>query len=182
MHRSPPDDVLVERVAPSDGAARSALWAYVDDVASRWYGRPATDEEIAAAVLDDPSEDLVAPHGAFLVARRAADVVGCGGLRLLADGVGEIKRVFVAPGARGQGLGRRLMLELETLARAEGVHTLRLDTRSDLVEARALYAALGDVEVPAFNDGRYAEHWFAKDLRAVPGRRGSPHRQPKVHR
>lgn len=63
------------------------------------------------------------------------------------------------------------MLELEKLARAEGLRTLRLDTRTDLVEARGLYAALGYLEVPAFNNGQYAEHWFAKDLRATPGQR-----------
>jgi ribosomal protein S18 acetylase RimI-like enzyme len=167
-------DVVIERAAPSGAAARGALWAYIDDVASRWYGRPATEEEIAAAVLDDPSDDLVAPHGALLIARRGGAVVGCGGLRLLADGVGEIKRVFVAPSARGHGLGRRLMLELEKLAQAEGVHTLRLDTRSDLTEARALYTALGYIEVPAFNEGQYAQHWFAKDLRGITGRNEAP--------
>lgn len=161
----PVGSVLTEVAAPSGDAARSALWAYIDDVASRWYGRPATDEEIAAALLDDPSEDLAAPHGAFLIARQGEAVLGCAGLRLLADGVGEIKRLFVTPFARGRGLGRRLMLELENLARAQGLHTLRLDTRSDLVEARALYAALGYIEVPAFNNGQYAEHWFANDLR-----------------
>jgi hypothetical protein len=41
---------------------------------------------------------------------------------------------------------------------------LRLETRHDLVESRRLYAALGYEEVPAFNHGRYAEHWFAKSL------------------
>lgn len=178
MEASPVGTVLIELAAPSDGAARSALWAYIDDLASRWYDRPATDEEIAAALLDDPSEDLAAPRGAFLVARRGEAVVGCAGLRLLDHGVGEVKRVFVAPHSRGRGLGRRLMLELENLARAHGLHTLRLDTRSDLVEARALYAALGYVEVPAFNNGQYAEHWFAKDLGAITGRRASPGRSP----
>jgi GNAT superfamily N-acetyltransferase len=173
---SPVSSVLIEVDAPSDGAARAALWDYIDDVASRWYGRPATDVEIAAALLDDPSEDLAAPRGTFLVARRGETVVGCAGLRLLPDGVGEVKRVFVAPLARGHGLGRRLMLELENLARAEGLRTLRLDTRSDLVEARAFYAALGYVEVPAFNNGQYAEHWFAKDLRATTRQREAPNR------
>ncbi len=173
---SPVGNVLIEVAAPSDGAARSALWAYIDDVASRWYGRPATDEEIAAALLDDPSEDLAAPQGTFLVARRGETVVGCAGLRLLADGVGEVKRVFVAPLARGHGLGRLLMLELEKLARAQGLSTLRLDTRSDLVEARTLYAALGYVEVPPFNNGQYAEHWFAKDLRTTTGQLAAPNR------
>lgn len=169
MEASPVGDVLIEVVDPSSGAGRSALWAYIDDVASRWYGRPATDEEVAAALVDDPSEDLAAPRGTFLVGRRGESVVGCAGLRLLADGVGEVQRVFVAPLARGRGLGWRLMCELESLARAQGLRTLRLDTRSDLVEARSLYAALGYVEVPAFNAGQYAEHWLAKDLLATTG-------------
>ena len=125
-------DVLIEIAAPTDGAGRDALWAYIDDVASRWYGRPATDEEVATALLDDPSEDLAAPRGALLVARRGEAVLGCAGLRVLADGVGEVKRVFVTPGARGHGLGRRLMLELEEVARAQGLRTLRLDTPTDL--------------------------------------------------
>lgn len=162
-------DVRVEIAAPSSALARVALRAYFGDVGSRWLGRPATDEEVNAALLDDPSEDLAAPHGVFLVARREDDIVACAGLRLLADGVGEVKRLFVAPLNRGQGLGRRLMLELEGLGRAGGLRTLRLDTRSDLIEARALYAAMGYVEVPAFNDGKYSEHWFAKDLRAADG-------------
>jgi GNAT superfamily N-acetyltransferase len=92
---------------------------------------------------------------------------------VLADGLGEVTRVFVTPSARGGGLGRLLMVELEQMARAQGLHTLRLDTRSDLVEARALYAALGYVEVPAFNNGQYAEHWFAKDLRLTTGSPGA---------
>ncbi len=57
------------------------------------------------------------------------------------------------------------MSELERHARARDLTLLRLDTRADLVEARALYAALGYEEVPAFNTGPYAEHWFTKSLR-----------------
>lgn len=76
---------------------------------------------------------------------------------------------FVATQGRGLGLGRRLTFELENQARARGVRLLRLDTRWDLVEARALYTALGYVEVPAFNDSPYAEHCLAKELNATTG-------------
>ena len=75
-----------------------------------------------------------------------------------------MKRLFVAPAARGCGRGARLMGELEGLAREYGLSVLRLDTRHDLVESRRLYATLGYEEVPAFNEGRYAEHWLAKPL------------------
>ncbi len=158
------EPVAVQVVSPAASAATEALWAYTDDVASRYYGRPATAEEIAAALREDPSDDLAPPHGLFLVARREAAVVGCAGLRLLPGSLGEVKRVFVVPAERGRGLGRLLMARVEALARQHGVATLRLDTRSDLVEARTLYASLGYHDVSAFNDGPYAEHWFAKAL------------------
>lgn len=132
------------------------------DVASRYLGRRATDAEIDAALLADPSHDLTPPQGILLVAYQSGALLGCAGLRLLPDRLGEVKRVFVEPAARGQGLGTRLMAELEHHARENGVTRLRLDTRRDLVEARAMYAALGYEEVPAFSTGPYSEHWLAK--------------------
>jgi ribosomal protein S18 acetylase RimI-like enzyme len=56
------------------------------------------------------------------------------------------------------------MLELTTEAERRHLHCLRLDTRNDLIEARALYSKLGFQEVPAFNEGPYAQHWFQLDL------------------
>jgi N-acetylglutamate synthase-like GNAT family acetyltransferase len=100
----------------------------------------------------------------FLVARQRDAVLGCAGLRLLPQRVGELKRLFVAPAAQGRGLGARLMGELERIARGHGLSVLRLDTRHDLVESRRRCAALGYEEVPAFNHGQYAEHWLAKPL------------------
>jgi ribosomal protein S18 acetylase RimI-like enzyme len=66
--------------------------------------------------------------------------------------------------ARGIGLGRRLLPELEAHARAAGVEILHLETNESLVEAIALYRRSGFNEVPAFNDEPYAEHWFEKRL------------------
>jgi GNAT superfamily N-acetyltransferase len=144
--------------------ARQALWSYLDEVVSRYYGRPATKTEIDAAMCADPSDDLAFPYGLLLLARQDGVVLGCAGLRFLPDGVGEVKRVFVTPSARGRGLGAQLMGELERLAREHNLSMLRLDTRRDLIEARRLYARLGYNEVAAFNDGPYADYWFAKSL------------------
>jgi len=95
--------------------------------------RPAaTDEEIDASLREDPSIDLALPSGVFLVARQRDAVLGCAGLRMLPERIGEVKRLFVAPAARGIGLGARLMGELERLARGHGLSVLRLDTRHDL--------------------------------------------------
>ena len=72
--------------------------------------------------------------------------------------------MWVAPAARGLGLGRRLLRELERLARETGARTIRLDTNRVLNEAIRLYRSAGYQEVPRFNDEHYAHHWFEKAL------------------
>ena len=72
--------------------------------------------------------------------------------------------MWVAPEARGLGLGRRLLQELERHARDRGATVLRLETNETLREAIALYRGSGYGEVAAFNDEPYAHHWFEKHL------------------
>ena len=74
--------------------------------------------------------------------------------------------MWVAESARGLGLGRRLLGELERHAAANGVRTLRLETNKNLTAAISLYRSAGFVEVDAFNDEPYAHHWFEKHLEA----------------
>jgi ribosomal protein S18 acetylase RimI-like enzyme len=100
--------------------------------------------------------------------------VGCGALKLHGDDPAEIKRMWVAPAARGLGLGRRLLADLEAHAAARGVRTLRLETNGALGEAIGLYRSAGYREVPAFSDEPYAHHWFEKALGPGPGRAGAP--------
>jgi ribosomal protein S18 acetylase RimI-like enzyme len=119
----------------------------------------------------DPA-DLVLPRGLVLVAYVGDEPVGCGALRLHPDGVGEIKRVWVAPHVRGVGIGGRLLAALEDRAGAHGARVARLDTNRALTEAIAMYQRSGYVEVPRFNDEPYAHHWFEKPL--GPRRLGRP--------
>ena len=72
--------------------------------------------------------------------------------------------MWVAPAARGTGLGRRLLADLEARARDHGCTRVRLDTNRTLTEAIALYRTSGYREVAAFNDEPYAHHWFEKTL------------------
>jgi ribosomal protein S18 acetylase RimI-like enzyme len=90
--------------------------------------------------------------------------VGCGALRFDAAGIVEIKRVWLAPHARGLGLGGRLLTALEAHARSHGARLARLATNRALTEAIALYRRSGYREVPPFNDEHYADHWFEKPL------------------
>jgi GNAT superfamily N-acetyltransferase len=161
-HSAAPVVILLS--APDTDDSRCVLRAYFEDLASRFYQRPATGGEIDAAMAEDPSDDLTPPHGLFMLAYGDAGVIGCAGLRMLPGRLGEVTRVFVIPSARRLGLGARLLDEVEQAARTHGVSRLRLDTRSDLVEARHLYESRGYLEVPQFSSGPYAQHWFEKPL------------------
>ena len=109
-------------------------------------------------------EELARPHGLVLVVRDRGVPVGCGAVKLIDGGVGEIKRMWVAPGVRGQGLGGRLLRALETAATAAGRTVTRLETNEQLEAALAMYRERGYVEVEPFNEEPFATHWFRKEL------------------
>jgi DNA-binding MarR family transcriptional regulator/GNAT superfamily N-acetyltransferase len=110
------------------------------------------------------AHELTPPAGMLLVARLREEPVGCGAIKFHENAVGELKRMWVAPRARGLGLGRRLLLELEHAAREAGITVLHLETNRTLVEAIEMYRHSGYQEVEAFNDEPYAHHWFEKRL------------------
>jgi ribosomal protein S18 acetylase RimI-like enzyme len=149
---------------PASEPARLILRSYLEEVVGRYHGRQLTERELGAAIREFPNDDLVPPDGVLLGAREAGRMLGCVGLRFLADGVGEVTRVFVDRSARGTGLGARLMHEVEVRARESDALELRLHTRRDLVEAQRLFARLGYEEAAPFNDDPYAERWFRKRL------------------
>ena len=149
-------------IGVEDPASEQARWCirqYLTELAERFeHGfDPAQSTQVEV-------EDLTPPAGLLLVARQGGRPVGCGGLRFHGDALADVKRMWVAPEVRGVGLGRRLLRTLEQLAADAGVTVLRLETNASLTEAIALYRANGYVEVDAFNDERYAHHWFAKRL------------------
>ena len=78
--------------------------------------------------------------------------------------VGEIKRMWTAPGARGLGIARRMLRALEEKARQAGLTRLQLETNRTLSEAQGLYRKEGYEEVAPFNAEPYAHHWFEKRL------------------
>ncbi len=92
------------------------------------------------------------PSGCLLLVMNGATAVGCGGLRRLSDGVGELKRLYVRHAVRGLGLARRVAQGLLAKARALGYATLRLDTLAGMTAARRLYGSLGFREIAAYYD------------------------------
>jgi DNA-binding MarR family transcriptional regulator/N-acetylglutamate synthase-like GNAT family acetyltransferase len=101
---------------------------------------------------------------AFVVARIGGEPAGCGALKTLEPGIGEIARVWVDRPHRGLGLGPRLLAALEEQAVRLGHRRLRLDTNRALDEAKAMYRSRGYAEIPRYNDNPYANHWFEKAL------------------
>jgi DNA-binding MarR family transcriptional regulator/GNAT superfamily N-acetyltransferase len=110
------------------------------------------------------AHELTPPAGLLLVARLREEPVGCGALKFHENTIGELKRMWVAPQARGLGLGRRLLMALEHEAREAGMTILHLETNRALTEAIEMYRHSGYQEVEAFNDEPYAHHWFEKHL------------------
>jgi ribosomal protein S18 acetylase RimI-like enzyme len=93
--------------------------------------------------LEHFETEYSAPSGAFLLARQERSFAGCVGLRNFSDTVGEIKRLYVVPTARGLGLGEALVRGIVDEARQLKYKRLVLDTLPSMLEARALYQALG---------------------------------------
>ncbi|WP_104087669.1 MULTISPECIES: GNAT family N-acetyltransferase [unclassified Cryobacterium] len=156
--------IVISAASPTSAEAQDVSTRYYEDLVGRYHQRPATRGEVRDAEAGYPNGDLVAPTGILLLARQGLSVLGCAGMRVRPNAIGEVTRVFVESAARGRGLGRLLMEELERNSLEMGIRTLRLDTRTDLIEARDLYASLGFVEGEAHNSDPYANHWFRKEL------------------
>ena len=110
------------------------------------------------------------PAGVFLVAYVEGEPVGGGGIRMLSPERAEVKHLWVRPAARGTGLGRALLVELERRASVLGAIDVVLDTNERLAAAQGLYRSSGYVDVEPYNDNPNATHWFRKELRP-PGSR-----------
>ncbi|WP_282794230.1 helix-turn-helix domain-containing GNAT family N-acetyltransferase [Streptomyces sp. CC224B] len=151
--------VRLDVVDPEHPDARSCLESYAAEVDEHFD----TGFDPARSLLPDTSE-LRPPRGLFLVARLYGEPLGCAGLKTPPDAPAEVKRMWVAPRARGLGLGRRFLADLETRAARAGHTLLRLDTNKSLHAAIGLYRSCGFEEVEAFNDEPYADHWFEKRL------------------
>jgi DNA-binding MarR family transcriptional regulator/GNAT superfamily N-acetyltransferase len=151
--------VEVDVEDPASTAARFCIESYFAELDARFDAGFDPSQSISADV-----EELTEPAGLLLVARLRGEPIGCGALKLHGRDPAEIKRMWVAPTARGLGVGRRILGELETHARRRGVGLVRLETNRTLREAGGLYRSAGYVEVEAFNDEPYAHHWFEKRL------------------
>ncbi len=177
----PSDHVEFRAARYDDPGVVALLQAYLAELETR---DPDLRTDMKATAIDSSIganavvEDFSPPNGLFLAVFVNGTIGGIGGVRcFLEEGdtksgvkrVGEIKRMFFSPEARGKGLSRILLTHLEDAAIAYGCDVAKLDTRSCLTEARALYVSHGYRETGRYNDNPFAQHFYEKPLRADHG-------------
>lgn len=153
------DRIVFTEMDPRSEEARYCLGEYYAELGRRF--KQGFDVSLSR---DPDAKDMRRPRGSFIVAMSDTLPIGCIGLKGTDHGYAEIKRLWVAPSARGLGLGRRLMDAAEDDARTLGIALLRLDTNSALPEAGQLYRTAGWREIPRFNDDPYPDLFFEKRL------------------
>ena len=155
--------IKIEPRDPRHPDARYCFNAYFEELSRRFDAGFDSTKSLPAT-----DADLTPPAGLLLVASLHGEPVGCIALKLHGEGPAEVKRMWVALGVRGLGLGRRLLSAIETYAAEHDVEVLRLETNGTLTEAITLYRSAGYLEVAPFNDEPFAHHWFEKKILAPP--------------
>jgi putative acetyltransferase len=145
-----PTGLVIRVDRPDSEEARLLIRQLDDDLRQRDPG---------ATIHGLHPQDIADPQLTFLVARIDGRAVGCGALRPLELGVGEVKRMYVRPAFRGRGVARQVLAALESVARARGYLTLRLETGTRQPEAIGLYRPAGYAEIPCF--GAYGGDRFS---------------------
>lgn len=151
--------VDITPVDPEHPDAQHCLSEYVGELNRR--STRGFDPSVGATALP---HEVRPPVGQFFVAYLHDEAIGCGAVKHHADGPAEIKRMWIAPKARGLGLGSRLLETLEACALAGGAQVAHIETSAVLTEALSLYRSAGWAEVPAFNEEPFADFWFEKRL------------------
>lgn len=136
-------DARIERQPPA-AEVRPLFREYADSLSF------ALDFQDFASEVEALPGPYAPPDGALLLARVAAEPAGCVAVRRLADGSGELKRLYVRGAHRGLGLGRQLTEAAIAVARELGYSSLRLDTTPEMADAQSLYRTLGFREIEPY--------------------------------
>jgi GNAT superfamily N-acetyltransferase len=156
---------LLEPVDRDDSCVRALYADFVREADGPLvYDREGAGIDLDEEIAKGPPADLTPPDGVLLLALADGEPAGLGGVRHLDTDVAEVKSMYVAPGSRGTGLGRRILARLDEIALEHGCRAVRLDTSDYLTPAVSLYRAAGYREVPAYNENPKADLWFERSL------------------
>jgi GNAT superfamily N-acetyltransferase len=153
--------MLEFRPCPVDEEPAAALVQGMrDEIAAIYDGLQLDGDDMPKA----GASELSPPGGAFVVGYEDGEAVCCGGLKRLPDGACEIKKMFVLDAARGRGVARALLAELEARARALGYAVARLDTGPRQARAQRMYERAGYAPIENFNANPVASYFGEKRL------------------
>lgn len=138
-------DVVFYAVPETSDGARLALQLYFDELLNRFSLPVNLEAELTPTGMYSP------PHGVFVLSGSLRSPRACGAVTFLDEDRGEIKRMWVAPIERGQGIATKLLTHLEGIIQRSGRTTSLLDSNSALVEAVALYQRSGYRLVEQYN-------------------------------
>ncbi len=120
----------------------------------------AHDQDQIDAIIEKLPDPYVPPFGGLWVAWNGNDAVGCVALQSISPDTGEVKRMYVKPASRGEGIARRLAHRVIEEARIRGFSKLRLGTLATMVPAQNLYASLGFLPVPPYRAIEFGDTLF----------------------
>jgi GNAT superfamily N-acetyltransferase len=150
-------EIEIRDARPDDPAVLQLVEALRDEVESRGAHNGVARPEISLA-------EAIRADCDTLLAYAGSEPVGTAGLKALTSGMGEIKRMYVAPAHRGAGIAGRMLAELERRACARGFEAIRLDTHDRLSEATGMYGGAGYRQIPDYNSNPRSNRWFEKLL------------------
>jgi ribosomal protein S18 acetylase RimI-like enzyme len=154
LSAQPLSDVSVTIESPESGAAKWCLNSLLEELDTLGLG------DDSALNIPTGVDALVEPNGLLLVARFGDQPLGCGALTFHGTRPAEVSRLWVSAEARGLGIGRLLLTELEQYTFERGVSTLRLHVNRAQAEALALYRSAGyhQLEPPSRSRITFEKH------------------------
>jgi GNAT superfamily N-acetyltransferase len=147
-------------VSAADGDGATLVAAMIEEMRELYHGLDLNAPDMPTA----GAADLGPPGGTFVVGYCDGQPVCGGGIKRLPDEACEIKRMYVVPAARRQGVARALLRALEEAARGLGYDIARLDTGPLQPHARGLYESEGYAAIENFNGNPVATFFGEKQL------------------
>ena len=155
-----PSELDFRHASAAVGDGASLVAAMIEEMRTLYGGLDLNAPDMPTA----SAAELAPPGGTFLVGYRDGQAICGGGIKRLPDGTCEIKRMYVVPGARGQGVARSLLRALEDAAHSLGYRIARLDTGPLQPHARGLYESEGYLSIGNFNGNPVATFFGQKQL------------------
>ena len=153
---------------------RELFWEYLQWANAKVEENFGVSFDIATMLEEDIQtlDKFMPPKGCLLLAFIEDQPTGIACLKALTDNIGEVKRMYVRPQARNQGLGRALLHQLLEAARQRGYERVRLDSARFMTQAHLLYRTSGFRDIEAYEGSEipkeFQQNWIFMEIELPP--------------